>query len=89
MQTLCILLVLITYGNGGTAPLISVLGIRCCRQSTACPSHFNPGEEGTQWVANGCTPEPAWVLCTWHIFHRYWESNRDSSDLQLKHQWLY
>ena len=74
MDKVCILLVLITYGNGGTAPLIFNLGMRRCQQSTAYPSHFNPCQKkkkppkGTQWIAervyprarqkNGCTPGP-------------------------------
>jgi len=42
MIKVCILLVLITYGNGGADPLISNLSMRCSQQSTARPSHFNP-----------------------------------------------
>jgi len=38
-------LVLITYGNGGTAPPISNLGMRRCQQSSTCPRHFNPGKQ--------------------------------------------
>jgi len=45
MKKVCILLVLITYGNGGKAPLISNLSMRRCQQSSACPSHFNPAEK--------------------------------------------